>query len=150
MVVVLTLLTALVSSCGNSAATDLFTVRAIDVPGPGRVLSNGVGYPLYVYLPDNRGQSRCTTACAAAWPPFVLPSGIRRAVAGPGIKLSLLGTTRRSDGSLQVTYNGWPLYTYVGDVRGQATGQAEGMGAWYLLSTQGTVDRQPLTGQPRS
>ena len=56
------------------------------------------------------------------------------------------GRARRKNGSSQVTYNRWPLYLYIGDGRGQVTGQAEDMGSWYLLSTSGAIDRQPITG----
>jgi Secreted repeat of unknown function len=77
--------------------------------------------------------------------PLVLPRGVRRPVAGPGVNAALLGTTRRAGGVLQVTYNRWPLYLWQGDVApGQATGQGEGMGAWYALPVGGSVDRQPL------
>ena len=61
------------------------------------------------------------------------------------MKPALLGTVPRAGGVLQVTYNRWPLYLWQGDVApGQATGQAEGMGAWYTMSVSGTVDRLPL------
>jgi predicted lipoprotein with Yx(FWY)xxD motif len=68
-------------------------------------------------------------------------------VAATGIRASLLGTVRRDNGVLQVTYNGWPLYLWQGDgAPGQATGQADDMGLWYVLSVTGAVDE----GTPRS
>jgi predicted lipoprotein with Yx(FWY)xxD motif len=135
---VVILLCVLLGGCGTATVTPkAYSVHAIKLPGAGRVLADGSGYSLYVYLPDEQGQSRCTLACAATWPPLLLPSGVRRPTAGPGIDPALLGTTRRDNGSLQVTYNGWPLYTYLDDGPGQATGQGEGMGAWYLISTTG-------------
>jgi len=61
------------------------------------------------------------------------------------VKPALLGTVPRAGRVLQFTYNRWPLYLWQGDVApGQATGQAEGMGAWYTMSVSGTVDRLPL------
>lgn len=137
------LLCLVVGGCGAATvAAKAYSVHAIALPGAGRVLADGSGYSLYVYLPDARGPSKCTLACAAAWPPLVLPRDVRHPIAGPGVDAALLGTTRRSNGSLQVTYNGWPLYTYLDDGPGEATGQGEGMGAWYLISTTGAVDRQ--------
>jgi predicted lipoprotein with Yx(FWY)xxD motif len=64
----------------------------------------------------------------------------------PGVRASLLGTVRRADGELQETYGGWPVYLWIGDTGpGQATGQADDMGLWYVLSVTGAVDR----GTPR-
>jgi predicted lipoprotein with Yx(FWY)xxD motif len=78
----------------------------------GRVLFDGRGFVLYAFTRDPRGRSACYGACAAAWPPYVVTG---RPKAGPGVTARLLGTTRRRDGSLQVTYAGRPLYYYVGD-----------------------------------
>jgi predicted lipoprotein with Yx(FWY)xxD motif len=78
----------------------------------GRILFDGRGFVLYAFTRDPRGRSRCTSACAAAWPPYVVRSRPR---AGHGIAARRLGTTRRADGSLQATYAGRPLYYYVGD-----------------------------------
>jgi predicted lipoprotein with Yx(FWY)xxD motif len=145
--ILLIVLSAVLSGCTSSRnAIESYAVTAIDVPGPGKVVADGAGYTLYIYAPDNQGPSRCTSVCAEQWPPLLLPQGVFRPVAGGGINAALLGTTRRVNGSLQVTYNGWPLYTYIDDGRGQVTGQGEGMGAWYLLSVTGSVDHLPLTG----
>ena len=138
-------------ACGADAGgTKDLAIRVIDVSGAGPVLADGAGYPLYVYLPDNQGRSRCTLACATEWPPFVLSRGIRTPLLGHHVDPALLGTTRRSDGALQVTYNHWPLYTYLADTPGQANGQGAAMGAWYLISTNGAVDRRPVTGDTSS
>jgi predicted lipoprotein with Yx(FWY)xxD motif len=81
----------------------------------GRVLFDGRGYALYAFTRDRRGGlSRCYGACARAWPVYFAP---RRLRAASGVNPSLLGTTRRRDGRRQVTYNGRPLYRYVGDRR---------------------------------
>ena len=79
----------------------------------GRVLFDGRGYALYAFTRDRRGgPSRCYGACAAAWPVYVAKGTLR---AGIGVKQSLLGTVGRRDRRRQITYNGWPLYYYVGE-----------------------------------
>lgn len=78
----------------------------------GKVLFDGRGFVLYAFTRDPRGTSACYGACASAWPPY---SAKGRLAAGAGASRKLLGTTRRRDGKLQVTYAGRPLYYYVGD-----------------------------------
>ena len=140
-----------VAACSASAAPaggPAYELRASAVRGLGRVLADGHGFTLYIYEPDRQGASVCTGLCAKQWPPLLLPRGVRRPIAGSGVKAALLGTTRRADGSLQITYNGWPLYLWQDDQEpGQATGQADDMGLWYVLSATGTVDRAPLPGE---
>ena len=101
--------------------------------GLGTILVDGKGMTLYLFEKDKGGKSACDGACASAWPP-VLTSG--KAMPGQGVKASLLGTTTRSDGTTQVTYNNWPLYYYVADkAPGDTTGQdIDAFGAeWYVL-----------------
>jgi len=121
------------------------------VKGLGTVLVDGQGMTLYLFVPDKQsGVSTCYGSCAQGWPPLVLPTGVTAPVAGGGARSSLLGTSHRSDGTVQVTYNKWPLYTWVGDsVPGQATGQGiDNLGGlWYVLSPSGsTVTAKPATG----
>jgi predicted lipoprotein with Yx(FWY)xxD motif len=134
-----------VTSCGTASSAGgppRYEVRATAISGLGTILADGAGFTLYMYVPDHRGPSTCSRACAVAWPPLVLPSGVTRPKAGPGIRAALLGTTRRAGGALQVTYDKWPLYLWQGDgAPGQATGQAEDMGSWYVLSVNGSIDR---------
>ena len=112
------------------------------------MLADGPGFTLYVYIPDHRGRSQCSGVCARDWAPLVLPPGVRHATAGSGVQASLLGTVRRPGGALQVTYNRWPLYLWHSDyMPGQATGQADDMGLWYVLSVSGSVDKLPVQGQ---
>ncbi len=136
------------AGCGAgrpAAASPAYEVRSGFVRGLGQIVIDGRGFTLYIYVPDHQGPSVCTEVCAAQWPPLVLPHGVGRPLAGLGVNPALLGTTRRADGSLQVTYNRWPLYLWQGDFApGQATGQAEAMGLWYTLSVNGSVDRLPL------
>lgn len=125
---------------GNSGALPKYELQARPVAGLGVIVVDGQGFTLYMYGPDHRGASRCKGLCARQWPPLILPRGVTRPKAGPGLRRSLLGTVRRGD-ALQETYNGWPLYLWQGDTApGQATGQAEDMGLWYVLSASGTVD----------
>jgi predicted lipoprotein with Yx(FWY)xxD motif len=135
-------LSAFLCACDGAINTNAGpTVRVITVPGLGRILEDGAGYVLYIFLPDNRGPSICLTACAEQWPPLVLPPTRREPTAGPEVDNKLLGTTRRPDGARQVTYNRWPLYTYIGDTAGIVTGQGESMGAWYAISPDGMINR---------
>ena len=95
---------------------------AVAGSGLGRILVDGRGRTLYLFGKDKHGKSSCTGQCAGFWPPLIA-SGKPRAVAGA--KASLLGTVKRPDGRLQVTYNHHPLYTFVKDTsKGQTNGEA--------------------------
>ena len=103
----------------------------------GRILVDSKGRTLYDFPPDMQGASTCYGACAALWPPVTT---IGKPHAGAGVSGSLLGTTKRSDGKVEVTYNGHPLYYYVADTkRGQTTGQGlNQFGApWWVLTPGG-------------
>jgi len=134
----------LATSCGSAAANGppAYEVRGTVISGLGRILADGAGMTLYLYAPDNRGPSVCKLGCLLGWPPLVLPKGVAKPLSGPGIDPALLGTDRGPGGRLQVTYNKWPLYLYQGDLSpGQANGQADAMGLWWVISVSGTVDR---------
>ena len=118
----------------------MYEVLVGDVQGLGKVLVDGQGFTLYLFVPDHQGQSTCYGTCADGWPPLLLPAGATAPLAGKGIDASLLGTTKRTDGSVQITYNNWPLYTWQGDsTPGEATGQGINSlgGLWYVLSPSG-------------
>jgi len=103
----------------------------------GMILVAGNGRTLYLFGRDKNDRSACSASCAQFWPPL-LSRG--KPTAGPGVKASLLGTSKRSNGSLQVTYNKHPLYTYAGDKQaGQTNGEGiSAFGArWYALSAKG-------------
>ena len=92
---------------------------------------------LYLFEKDKFAKSSCYGACAANWPPF-LTTG--KPKAGPGVKAALLGTTKRKDGKLQVTYNKHPLYWFKFDSKaGQTKGEeVNAFGAdWYVISSAG-------------
>jgi len=98
------------------------------------VLTNAQGRTLYWFAPDTATRSACYGTCAAYWPP------VRgAATAGPGVT-GRLGTITRSDGSVQATYDGHPLYTYAGDTgAGQANGNRLNLngGLWYEVTPSG-------------
>jgi predicted lipoprotein with Yx(FWY)xxD motif len=103
----------------------------------GQILVDGAGRTLYLFEADTGTASTCDGACASAWPPLATAG---QPIAGPGVSASKLGTTKRSDGTTEVTYNGHPLYTFSGDsAPGQTSGQgSDGFGAeWYVLSAAG-------------
>jgi predicted lipoprotein with Yx(FWY)xxD motif len=107
----------------------------------GRILFDGRGFAVYAFTKDGRSRSSCSGACAAVWPPYIVAAAPRAAA---GVKRSLLGTTRRADGRLQVTYRGRPLYYYVGDRSpGQILCQnvAEFGGTWLVVRPSGTLVR---------
>jgi predicted lipoprotein with Yx(FWY)xxD motif len=116
--------------------------------GLGQVLVDGRGRTLYLFLKDIAGKSACNQLCARYWPPLIT-SG--RPVAKSGAKSSLLGTVRRADGRLQVTYKHHPLYTFVQDTRkGQTTGEGldEFGGKWYVLSPAGAKVAKSSSSMP--
>lgn len=106
----------------------------------GKVLFDGRGYALYLFTADRSTPSTCYGACAKAWPPFLTKG---KPVAGPGVNARLLGTTRRRDGSLQVTYARRPLYFYEGDGRGQIKCQNVSAfgGLWLVVTPIGKAVR---------
>jgi predicted lipoprotein with Yx(FWY)xxD motif len=107
----------------------------------GVVLFDAHGKVLYAFTRDPRGQSTCSGACAAAWPPYVVDGAPR---AGAGTRRALLGTTRRPDGRRQLTYAGRPLYYYVGDHKpGQILCQdvVEFGGRWLVIRPNGRLVR---------
>ena len=107
----------------------------------GEVIFDGAGRALYLFTRERTSRSRCYGACARAWPPFLTPARPR---ARTGVRSKLLGTTKRRDGRLQVTYRGHPLYYYVTDRKpGQITCQdiAEFGGTWLVVSPSGRAVR---------
>jgi predicted lipoprotein with Yx(FWY)xxD motif len=127
---------AALALAGGNAATRGATVK-IAGSKLGRILVDSKGITLYDFVKDKGTTSVCYGACAALWPPL-LTTG--KPVAGPGVRASLLGTTKRKDGKLEVTYGGHPLYYFVTDRKpGQTTGQGVNQfgGPWWVLSAAG-------------
>lgn len=104
----------------------------------GDVLTGPSGRTLYLFEKDKSPKSTCSGECANDWPPL-MASG--KPAAGSEVKASMLGTSKRSDGKEQVTYNGHPLYYYEGDTKaGQTAGQGvDAFGAeWYVVGANGS------------
>jgi predicted lipoprotein with Yx(FWY)xxD motif len=149
-------LTALVAAgCGGSKSTGYQSApktttstasgATIDVrkTALGTILVDSTGRTLYLFEKDHGDRSSCSGACASAWPPLTTTAKPKPAA---GVNAPLLGTTKRGDGSTEVTYGGHPLYTYAGDAApGDTTGEGlSQFGAeWYVLSPQGKkVEKQ--------
>jgi predicted lipoprotein with Yx(FWY)xxD motif len=115
------------------------TVTVGTASGVGTVLVDSKGMTLYYFEKDRKGsgKSTCEGACASAWPPLTT-SGAAQAMSGA--QASMMGTIERSDGTMQVTYAGWPLYTFVEDKKpGEDNGtDSKAFGAsWYPLHPNG-------------
>ena len=124
----------------TGAAGPGYMVTSHTVSGLGTVLVNGYGLTLYLFVPDHQsGRSTCFGYCATEWPPATLPAGVTSPVIGGAVNRALVGTTKRG-ATLQVTYNGWPLYRWIGDTSaGQATGEGitNSGGLWYAVNDAG-------------
>jgi predicted lipoprotein with Yx(FWY)xxD motif len=125
---VVLLASALAASSGSR-----LTVRSTEF---GKAVFGPSGKVVYVFGADRGSTSRCYGVCAAAWPP-VLTTGAPRA--GTGVEAKLLGTTKRKNGRLQVTYNGHPLYYYSADKVGKVMCQHANMhgGLWLIIKPDG-------------
>jgi predicted lipoprotein with Yx(FWY)xxD motif len=119
------------ATTSNGSASALLKVARIHGVA---VLTNARGYTLYWFAPDTSTKSTCYGTCAAYWPPVT-----GKPVAGPGVT-GKLGTIGRTGGGTQVTYDGHPLYTYIGDASpGQNTGNNINLngGFWYEIPAAG-------------
>jgi predicted lipoprotein with Yx(FWY)xxD motif len=151
----LSVVSACLAACGGSsgaggsstsARAATTTTTAAKPTGPpikvrdsdyGKILVDGRGRALYLFTADKGGGSKCYGDCATAWPPYLVKS---RPVGRKGGHTELTGTTKRSDGKLQATYAGRPLYYYVGDREpGQVLCQdvEEFGGHWYIVRSSG-------------
>ncbi len=133
----------------TEAAGTAGTVVSTGSTSLGRILVNSRGHTLYLFSKDKNGKSACAGMCATFWPPLIAAGKAR--VAG-GARASLLGTTKRADGRLQVTYNRHPVYTFVKDKqKGQTNG--EGLtafgGQWNAISPAGAKVVRQAKAQPK-
>ena len=105
----------------------------------GKTLFGPSGKVVYVFSADRGSTSRCYGVCAKAWPPLLTTGA---PLAGPGVVARLLGTTKRTDGTLQVTYNGHPVYYYSADPRGKIMCQHANMhgGLWLIVKPNGQAN----------
>ena len=128
---------SLASFAFASGTTTGGTTVAVGKSRLGRILVDSKGITLYDFVTDKGGASSCYGACAALWPPLITKG---KPHAGHGVRPSLLGTTKRKDGKLEVTYKHHPLYYFVTDRKpGQTTGQGVNQfgGPWWVLSPAG-------------
>ena len=135
------------SSASAGTSSSAVSLSTKSVSGVGTVLVDGQGRTLYLLTSEKGGKVTCTPSngCTKFWPEITLPKGATAATAGTGVQSSLLGTVKDASGNLEVTYNGWPVYTFVGDsgpgvAHGQ--GQVSFGGTWYALNASG----DPVTG----
>jgi len=119
----------------SAAGTSVATVSSRTNAALGKILVGAGGRTLYS---ERKALTECTGSCAVQWPPLVI--GARaKPIAGPGVKASLLGTVKRPDGRLQVSYRGQPLFLFAGDAKaGDVNGQAVGA-TWHALTPSGAA-----------
>jgi predicted lipoprotein with Yx(FWY)xxD motif len=121
------------------------TIDAAEIEGLGPVLVDSEGLTVYEFTVDKGTTSECYGGCEKAWPPVVAEG---KPTAGEGAMSSALGTTKRKDGTMQVTYDGHPLYTFAED---SAPGEVNGNeveGTWFVLNESGSaVKGQPSGGE---
>lgn len=129
---------------GVAGAEHTLTTAAVTtrkVSGLGVVLVNAKGHTLYVFMKDQHSRVTCTGQCASFWPPLKWKSK-SKPTAGGAAKSSLLSSVKNPSGGRVVTYNKWPLYTFVNDTAaGQAKGEAQNLngGKWYVISPKGVL-----------
>jgi predicted lipoprotein with Yx(FWY)xxD motif len=129
------------SSTSSPAAAAAGAVKTATIAGA-TVLTDSKGFTLYSFAPDTPTASKCNGTCAQNWPP------VRGPVTASGVT-GTFGTIKRSDGSVQATFDGHPLYTFVGDT---APGQNKGNGLnaagglWREITTSGTAAAAPAGG----
>ncbi|HWB23275.1 MAG TPA: hypothetical protein VG652_10345 [Gaiellaceae bacterium] len=115
-------------------------VKTEHVKALGTILVTKQGMTLYHMKSETNGRINCTGTCAKLWPPLTLGGGAKL-LAGPGVSASKLGTLKRPDGKVQVTYNGLPLYRYSHDVKpGDTTSQGLN-GFWYAVTSAGMITK---------
>jgi len=134
------ILVALTTSAqAKPSATARLTVRSTEY---GKALFGPSGKVVYVFGADRGSTSHCYGVCAKAWPPLLTTGA---PTAGPSVHASLLGTTKRKNGRLQVTYNRHPLYYYEADTRTKIMCQHANMhgGLWLIIKPNG----QPNTAK---
>jgi predicted lipoprotein with Yx(FWY)xxD motif len=130
-------------AAGASAANMVTGLAVAQDAKLGPIVTDSQGRTLYAWLKDTGTTSNCTGSCAQTWPP-ASASGTPQA--GSGITASMIGTSARSDGGTQVTFNGHPLYYFSGDKNpGDTNGQGIA-GLWFTVSPDGTLNQMGGAG----
>ena len=125
----------------NAIHSSASSVKTVDSAKFGTMLVSATGRTLYRYTVDSKGVNRCTSnaTCNKYWPPLLVKA-TAKPTAGTGVKASLLGTIKaKAAGMRQVTYAGFPLYTFAGDAK---AGQVNGEGfekKWYVVNASGAL-----------
>jgi predicted lipoprotein with Yx(FWY)xxD motif len=130
------------SSSASTTSADLSTTQS----SLGLIVVDSKGRTVYLFTVDtnNPPKSNCDTGCDSVWPPVLAPASGQPTLSG--VDSSKVGTVTRSDGSKQLTLNGWPLYEYQGD---SAAGDVKGeniQNAWFAVTPQGTKATAASTG----
>jgi predicted lipoprotein with Yx(FWY)xxD motif len=121
------------AACNKAGASSGGGLNTKSISGVGTVLVDAQGLTLYDLPSEANGHITCTGSCEQAWPPLLEVGG--KLPSAPSAVSSKLGTAMRPDGSVQVTYNGLPLYTFAGESAGQASGQ--GVGGFVAVTVAG-------------
>ncbi len=130
----------------TATGTTSSSIGATQIVGVGKVLVDQQGFTVYLNTQEKGSKLVCTGSCASVWPPVVLPSGVTSPKATAGAKSSLLGTMTLPDGSLEITYGGYPLHTFTGD---SSTGLDNGeslSNVWFAVATSGTAAKPTSSG----
>ena len=124
------------ASSAAPAAAGPVVLQVVTNDKLGKFLADDKGMTLYMYTKDTKDTSNCYDKCAQAWPPLLQSD---KPTVKEGVDASLLGTTTRKDGTVQVTYAGMPLYYYFKDkAAGDTIGQ-DVNSVWYVVAPDGTV-----------
>jgi predicted lipoprotein with Yx(FWY)xxD motif len=108
------------------------------------IVVSATGRTLYHYGKENKNAVRCTGSCATTWPPLLIAAG-KKPVAGAGLTAAKVGTVKRPDGKMQVTYGGYALYLFSGDSKaGDVNGQGL-EGIWHAVAPTGAVVTTPAS-----
>lgn len=130
-------------SSAKASAPSSVTVTSAKVGSLGTVLVSSQGRTLYIFVPDAHSKVSCDSSCQSVWPPEQAPASATAKASG-AVKGSLLGSDPNPVGGRVVTYDGWPLYTYITDGGpGQSAGQGLNLngGLWYVIRPNGQVEK---------
>lgn len=128
---------------GKNAVVDVASNAA-----QGKFIVDGAGMTLYMFVPDKKSDSTCYDNCAKSWPPLLTDTGKVDAKSSD-LSASMFGSSKRKDGTTQVTFNGWPLYYFANDKKaGDVNGQgSEFFGPWWVMAPNGSITVAPVTLQ---
>jgi predicted lipoprotein with Yx(FWY)xxD motif len=138
--------TASSASTGAAKAKSGASTVSTASTGPGKILVDSQGRTMYAFAADSKGKSNCSGSCLTYWPAVVAGS---KTPAAPAGVTATFGVLQRQDGTAQLTVDGWPMYTYIGDTKpGATTGQGKNLsgGLWWVVSPSGKWITKDGTG----